>query len=464
MFRGSCVSGLTVFVLAAALLAHPSEMLAQRGAGGGHTGGGVESGESLSSIGKATGVDVKDDLKDFHEMLAVQATSQQIVAYAAMLKTTAAASAELKTLLDQLGKQSSQELASRVASLNQAIEAARTEEKKFLDGFSDRQKSGLKEITKKLLKADADLAQQARELDERVVDAKTPGPQIASVAQGLDQALTSFQTGQLDLGEEMSIAARNGEQAAFEIPPVRNSIIFPGQSAGQSVVVTASGVISRGVADNGQNKFKLELTADMSDLQHDFTEVLRSQLDKANRCGEQIAVQNAVLTPQEPAGLVVVQLHFERWACFGGQASEIAEGNGTVEMNLIPAVGNDGALHLAPKISRVDAEGLLGESLRSGSLGDILREKVSEAVLSAVRQGGDFKAILPPSAQGNVTLRRAEFEGTGAGKLVAVLDGDIRVSNENAAALTSELKASELKGRSASQSASQPAASETVPR
>jgi hypothetical protein len=456
MFRGSCVSGVTVLVLAAALLAYPSEVLAQRGAGGGHTGGGVETGESLSSIGKATGVDVKDDLKDFHEMLAVQATSQQIVAYAAMLKTTAAASAELKTLLDQLGKQSSPELASRVTSLNQAIEAARSEEKKFLDGFSDRQKSGLKEITKKLLKADVDLAQQARELDERIGDAKAPGPQIASAAQTLDQALTGFQTQQLDLGAEMSIAARNGEQAAFEIPPVRNSIIF----AGQSIAVAASGVISRAVADNGQNKFNLELTADLSDLQHNFTEVLRSQLDKANRCGEQIAIQNAVLTPQEPASLVLVQLHFERWACFGGQASEIAEGNGTVEMNLVPAVGNDGTLQLAPKITRVDAEGLLGESIRSGSLGDILREKVSEAVLSAMRQGGDFKAILPPSAQGNLTLRRAEFEGTGAGKLVAVLDGEIRVSNESATALASELKASELKERSTSQ----PAAPETVPR
>jgi len=463
MFRGSCVSGVTVLVLSAALLALPSEVFAQRGAGGGHTGGGVENGESLSSIGKATGVDVKDDLKDFHEMLAVQATSQQIVAYAAMLKTTSAAITELKTLLDQLGKQSSQELASRVTSLNQAIEAARAEEKKFLDGLSDRQKSGLREITRKLLKADADLAQQARELDERSRDAKSPGPQIAGAAQTLDQALTGFQTQQLDLGEELSIAARNGEQAAYEIPPVRNSIMF----ADQSIAVIASGMISKGVADNGngQNKFNLELTADLSDLQHDFTEVLRSQLDKANRCGEQITIQNAVLTPHEPASLVLVQLHFERWACFGGQASEIAEGNGTLEMNLIPVVGNDGALQLAPKITRVDADGLLGESLRSGSLGDMLREKVSEAVLSAVRRGGDLKAILPPSAQGNVTLRRAEFEGAGAGKLVAVLDGEIRVSNESATALIGELKAGELKAGELKQpSASQPSAPETVPR
>jgi len=451
MFRGSCVSGVTVFVFAAALFAVPSEVLAQRGAGGGRTGG-VENGESLSSIGRATGVDAKDDLKDFHEMLAVQATSEQIAAYAALMKSTAAASAELKTLLGQLDKQSSApELASQVTNLNQAIEAARTEEKNFLDGFSDRQKIGLKEITRKLLKADADLAQQARELNERT---GASGAQIASTAQTLDQALNNFQTEQLDLGEEMSIAAGNGERSAFEIPPVRNSIKF----AGQSIVVRASGVVSRGIVDNGQSKFQLELTADMSDLQYNFTEVLRAQLDQANRCGEQIAVQNAVLTPREPASLVVVQLHFERWACFGGQASEMAEGNGTVEIKLTPAVGDDGALHLTPKIGRVDAEGSLGESLRSGSLGDILRDKVSEAVLSAVRQGGDFKAILPASAQGKVTLRRAEFEGTGAGRLAAVLDGDIRVSNENATALTSELK-----GRSASQSAAQSTPQTTAP-
>src|SRR6202044_1826286 len=141
MFREErFISGIATLVLGGALLACPCAMLAQRG--GGHAGGGSAGGGGLSSTGKATGVDVKDDLKDFHDALAVQATSQQMVEYAAMIKSTEAAAAELKNFLDQYGKSSVAELASRSATLEQTIETARTENKKFLEGFSDRQKSG----------------------------------------------------------------------------------------------------------------------------------------------------------------------------------------------------------------------------------------------------------------------------------------------------------------------------------
>src|SRR5271169_3946993 len=100
------ISSVPTVVLGAALLAYPCAILAQHGGGGGgHVGGGTAGAGAMGSGGKATGVPDKDDLKDFHAVLAVQATSQQIVEYAAMLKSTEAASAELKTLLGQLGKE-----------------------------------------------------------------------------------------------------------------------------------------------------------------------------------------------------------------------------------------------------------------------------------------------------------------------------------------------------------------------
>src|SRR5277367_6261569 len=105
--RGNRISRLKTIVIGAALLASPCGVLAQRGAGGGHTGGGTAGGGGLSSTGKATGVDVKDDLKDFHETMAVQATSQQIVEYAAMMKSTEAAATELKIFVEQLGNETS---------------------------------------------------------------------------------------------------------------------------------------------------------------------------------------------------------------------------------------------------------------------------------------------------------------------------------------------------------------------
>lgn len=449
MFReSSCISGVRTLVLGAALLACPCEMLAQHGAGRGMGGDTGVNGGAMGSGGRATGISLKDDLKDFHAVLAAQATSQQIIEYTAMLKTTAGASAELQGFLELLGKQNNgSELASHGSTLDQAIENARTANKKFLGGFSEQQKSTLKEITKRLIKSDTDLAQQARALGQEVGDGKGIGQPLANSAQGLEHALTIFRNQQLDLGEEMSIgAANNGPDYAYDLSPVKSSVNF----ANQLIKLSTSGVVSQGVAEGGQNTFKLELTADLSDLQQNITEVLRAQLDKANRCGERIAVLSATLSARAPASLVIAQLHFERWACgtvFGRETmSEIAEGNGTVEVKLTPSVGEEGTLRLAPEIGRVDAGGFVGELLRSGSLGEALRDTIAGSLLSAVRQAGDFKATLPAAAQGYATLHYAQFQGTGSGKLLVALDGEIRVPNEKATLLTSELK-----GRSSSQ-------------
>src|ERR1700691_1916972 len=145
MFRSAPrIFNLSAVIFGATLLACPCAVLAQRGAGGGRTGGGTAGGGGLSSVGKPSGVDEKDDLKDFHEAMAVQASSQQIVEYAAMMKGTEAASAELKSFLEQPSKENiASELSSRGANLQQAIERARTENNKFVEGFSEQQKSGL---------------------------------------------------------------------------------------------------------------------------------------------------------------------------------------------------------------------------------------------------------------------------------------------------------------------------------
>ncbi|HTC57172.1 MAG TPA: hypothetical protein VK706_12225 [Candidatus Sulfotelmatobacter sp.] len=437
--RGNTIFGVQRVVLGAALLAYPWGMLAQHGGGGSIGGGGAGGGGLSGSSGRASGVSTKDDLKDFRAALAVQATSQQVVEYTLMEKSAAAADAELQGYLALVSKPNAgSELASRGTILDQALERARTENRKFLDGLSERQKSGLREITKKLSKADSDLEQQTKALDQVVGDTKSVAQQIAGSGQSLEHALTVFRSQQADLGKEMNVgAADDGANSAYAIPRMKNSVNL----GGQSISITTWGEISAGVAEGGQNTFKLQLTADLSDLQNEIGDLLRAQLNKADRCGEQIAVRSASLAPQEPASLVVVQLHFERWACFGRDTvNEMAEGNGTIEVKLTPAVGEDGTLQLRPEVGRISAEGLVGELLRSGSLGEAVRDAVAQSILTVMRQGGDFKVMLPDAAQGYATLRRAQFQGTGSGKLIAVWDGDIRVSDEKATALTSALK------------------------
>jgi hypothetical protein len=434
MFRKAIILGM-------AFLALPSIVLAQHGGGGGHIGGATAGGGSMTGGGRATGVENKDDLRDFHQIMAVQASSEQKTAFAAMVKTTLIAMAELQSFTKQLGRESNApELANRDKSLAETLETARTLNKKFLEGFSEPQKSGLKEMTKRLGKADSELAQQARALDQ-AFEANAGAPQMTNAAQGLERELASFQRTQLQLGEEMSIQAPSTNQGiAFNLLPLTNTVKF----GDQTIDIHVSGVVSNAATEGTQNNFSVKLTADLWDLQQNITGVVRDELNKADRCGEQVTIQTATLVPQEPAGVVVAQLHYERWTCstlLGREASnELTEGNATIEVRLIPAVAEDGTLRLTGEIARINAEGLLGELLRSGTLGEALRDKVTESVLTIMRQGDDFKSSLPNEARNYASLRRARFEGTGSGRLRAVLDGDMVVSNENLTAVSNGLK------------------------
>ena len=82
---------------------------------------------------------------------------------------------------------------------------------------------------------------------------------------------------------------------------------------------------------------------------------------------------------------------------------------------------------------------MLGESLRSGSLGEDLRDQVAHSVLSAARAASDFKITLPPAVQNSAAIQSAKFQDVGAGGLSVVLEGQIEISNEQADQLATQL-------------------------
>ncbi len=231
-----------------------------------------------------------------------------------------------------------------------------------------------------------------------------------------------------------------GQELTFKIPPAKFSVNIENQP----IAITASGIISRVAAERGENVFRLKLIADLSDLQQNITQILQSQLDRSERCGERLAIQNATLTPLAPASVVVARLHFERWTCvkvFGKERpNKLIGGNGSIEIKLTPSVENDSTLRLVPEIGRIDAQGPLGELLRSGSVGAALREKITKALLSAMQKGTNFKATLPPVAQDYAIIQNAQFQDDGSGNLGVVLDGEIRISNEQIKVLANQLK------------------------
>jgi hypothetical protein len=344
--------------------------------------------------------------------------------------------------------------------LDQAIEKARAGNQNFLTSFSSAQKSGLQEIARKLGKADSDLDKQVKALDQAVHTPKPDSEQISSSAATLDKELASFQSEQLALGREMSILFDPIRQdVTFSLPLVTNSI----NVTGLPISIPTSGAVSRASAatpaENGNNIFAVKLVADLSDLQLNITGILRSRLTRTPRCGERIEIQQATLTPLEPASLVVANVHFERWVCTPGSGRgspgsespmEVAAGDATIEVKLTPSVEPPSVetslvetktgLGLVSEITRVEAEGFLRDMLRSGDLGATLRDQIAASLLSALQKGTDLKTTLPPAAQPSATLQKAQFQNAGADQLNLVLDGQLQFSDEQTQQFAAQLK------------------------
>ena len=201
-------------------------------------GAGMSSGSGISGISRPSGVKEEDSLKDFHQAMALQATSQQTAEFQSLGKSTEAARAQLQALLEELHKQNGVAETTHREPVDQALENARSGSKKFQQGFSAAQKSGLKDVAKRLARADSDLEQEQKRLDQSL-DVRTPAPEVAAHAENLSKALTDFYNQELALGREMSITLASGQDQTFNLPPVNHPVSI----ASRAIGVQVSGVL-----------------------------------------------------------------------------------------------------------------------------------------------------------------------------------------------------------------------------
>ena len=417
--------------LACALLMPPRLAIAQH-----HGGHGMGAGGIPGASNRPTGVQEKDDLKDFHHALAVQATSQQIADFQALVKETDAAKAKLETFLqDQQKINAGSRPSVGVAELDQILQRALIDSRKFVDAFSAAQKSGLKDTLKKLSKADSDLEAENKRLDDTVQAETRSAASLESVGQTVSKALGDFSDQQLGLGREMGVLLAQGSDVTFNLPEVKN----PVKAGDHSFDVTASGELSQIAAQNAERTFKIEIVVDLSELRENLTDLLRPQLSVGHSCGERLELRQAMMTPSAPASIVNLSLHYERWSCMGGISQELAEGDGTVDIKLHPEVEKPNSLKFVSEFSRIDAGGLMGQSLRSGTLGDELRDKLSQSMLSILRSSVDFQKLLPAVVRQLAEIQTAKFDDSGVGKMAAVLDGQMKITDEQANLMASQL-------------------------
>ena len=427
MFKGVSFSFANRVILAVILFAYSGRAVAQRR--------GASSGAGLSTYGRPDGVDEKDSLKDFHHALAVQATSLQIAEFQELLKLTDSAKTQLQAFLQPEAQPIA---AAGDPAFHPTLESVLAGSKKFESGLSDPQKSGLRDFTKRIEKADSDLEQEESRLMQ-LIKATAPSAEVAARGESVNRALTEFSIQQLALGREMSIVMASPNDLTFVLPVVKSSV----RIQDRTVAVTVSGALAQTEEQNGQRIFRLELNEDLSDLQQNIGALLRTQIESANACGEKLFVRQAALTPSSPQSLLILHLHYERWSCsrMSGQtsSSEIAEGDGTVEVKLTPSIEKSNTLKLTAEFGHIDATGMFAESLRSGDLGDDLREKVSHSVLAALDAGMNFSKTLPPALQNAATIQSASFRDAGAGVLDVILEGKTQISKEQANILASQL-------------------------
>ena len=425
MFRKRTSFETAELLLASLLVLCPTTMTAQH-----HGGHGVAGGVGGAN-NRPTGVDEKDPLKDFHRALAVEATSQQASEFQALVKETDTAKSSLRRFVEgQQERGAGSQTGIHATEIDQLLERLRADNQKFVDGFSAVQKSGLKENLKKLAKADSDLQASQQKLDA-TSQAANSSTEFRARGEKLITSLTEFSDQQLALGDEMGILLAQGSDLTFTLP---------GQTTAE---VPVSGELSQRAAQGAHRTFRLRMVVDLSDLEERATEILRAQLDAARSCGERLAVREATMTSATPAALVALQLHYERWSCFklAGQtgSQELAEQEGSVEVKVTPLVGKANTLKLEAELSRIVAGGAMGDSLRSGDLGQELRDKLTHSILSAVPLGENFQKYLPPAAREFAIVQNAKFQDTGVGKLSVILDGQLDLSDEQVNLMASQL-------------------------
>jgi len=183
------------------LLMNPYALLAQRR--GGHGGGATR---------PPAGASGTDDLKDFKRAIALQASPDQVIQFHRLTESTQVARKSTQDLLKVAGNTSKTDLFRSIDHLASALDRAQTDNQHFLQSLSDVQKSGLKEITKKLNKSNSEVTKRSKPLTRDLERSRIVGQQLSGVAEKLDKALSDFQARQLAIGTEMGIQSEDSSQ------------------------------------------------------------------------------------------------------------------------------------------------------------------------------------------------------------------------------------------------------------
>lgn len=240
----------------------------------------------------------------------------------------------------------------------------------------------------------------------------------------------------------MMLCMAQAADLTLQIPPVKTSL----NVGGQPMEIQAWGTIS--AAQSGL--VRLAVTVDLGSFQENIIPVLRTQLNRSDRCGERLSVERATLAPAAPSSVLNLQVHYERFGCVKALGKQVVKrlvgGDAVIEVDLSPSVEDRASnenpaenparenpaggqrISLTARVRKIDADGSLGELLNSGQLGDSIREKIDASVESAVRKSANLKSSLPPEVAEVASIKSVQFADGGSGRLWLAIAGEAGLS------------------------------------
>jgi hypothetical protein len=165
-------------------------------------------GTTAGTSGAPTTPPEDPDMTTFNHAVAVLGTAQQITQFRLMIKSTESARQQAADLQHMSAEATDSEgLFSKANALQDSVEEAQNENRRFRRSLSDSQEAGLKNLTKKLSKSNAAVSKDAKAISQQL-EWKLDPTRLANAAAHLSKALSAFQADQVNLGKEMGIPSR----------------------------------------------------------------------------------------------------------------------------------------------------------------------------------------------------------------------------------------------------------------
>jgi hypothetical protein len=222
----------------------------------------------------------------------------------------------------------------------------------------------------------------------------------------------------------------------FEIPPAPVAVDI----GAQHIALAISGEVSASPMPPGagEQTFPLNLRADLGGLQSHLTALMQQELNRSDRCGEKVSVQNATAAPSSGAADLTVRFHFERWICVASEnntpkrllASDAAV-HVIASAVLEKSAAGEQTVRMDARIGGIEADGPLGEMLRSGAVGNTLRDKVRDSLLLVLRRATNLDGTMPAQTRRFVAIQKIAFVDAGFGRLALDMSGRLQVPGES---------------------------------